>query len=361
MIEQHQTDCRHAIYRICILCMLALLSQNCDDAISDTGREAVRKAHVTLLADPNGLGDNGYNDDAVRGVFAFMEESEVAVQLLLPDDMAEAETMYRQWLAGNESTDSAVLIAGSTVYADMLKRSAPKLMGKGSRILLFETDDTIEGVSTLMVNRYGAAYLSGAMAKEFDVLIFAATSGVQPLEEAITGFRDGHGETGDGCRKLALQYLAEDEKGFTMPDSAYHVIYRRAELHDSYDEMIFPLLGGSGMGIVRYLNTNELTQALMIGMDVDQAGQSTRIPFSMIIRIGDAVKRCLYEWIAGKEWPASQRFGLAEGVTDVVITPNFADNLNIWDERYEDNGTFREIYKQYYEQAKDREVGYMRK
>ena len=64
-----------------------------------------------------------------------------------------------------------------------------------------------------------------------------------------------------------------------MPDSAYRYIARRANSSFLYNEMIFPLLGGSQAGILRYLNDDEFSAALMAGMDVDQTGQSSRIPF----------------------------------------------------------------------------------
>ena len=348
----------NTVYKIFIFCMLSLLLQNCNDDSFEASEETMRQANVTLLVTPNGLGDNGYDDDAAKGIFAFMEESGVPVQLLLPEDMTEAETMYQQWLTKNTSRDSSVLVAGSSAYVDMLKRSTPQLKGKGSRVLLFESDEAIEGVSTLMVSHYGAAYLAGAMSKAFDAFILAAAPGYSTLEDGIAGFRDGHSEAGDGSRRITVQYLAEGEEGFAMADSAYHTIYRRAENYSNYDEMIFPLLGGSGMGIIKYLNSDYFAQALLIGMDVDQSGQSTRIPFSMVIRIGDAVKQYLDEWMIGKEWPATQRLGLSEGMTDIVITPNFVDHLSVWDERYEDNDTFLNLYNQYYEQAKKKEAVY---
>lgn len=351
----------NTVYRTFIFCMLSLLLQNCNDDTFEASEETMRQANVTLLVTPNGLGDNGYDDDAAKGIFAFMEESGVPVQLLLPEDMTEAETMYQEWLSQNASRDSSVLVTGSSAYVDMLKRSTPQLSGKGSRVLLFESDETIDGASTLMISHYGAAYLAGAMSNEFDAFILAAAPGYSTLEDGIAGFSEGHNAASDGSRRLTVQYLAEGEDGFAMPDSAYHTICRRAEQFWNYDEMIFPLLGGSGMGIIKYLNSDDLTQALLVGMDVDQAGQSARIPFSMVIRIGDAVKQYLNEWVSGEDWPVTQRLGLNEGMTDITITSNFVDNLNIWDERYEDNDAFLNLYKQYYEQAKNKEAEYVQK
>ena len=87
------------------------------------------KPSVTLLASLEGLGDNGYNDCMVNGIFGFYEQTGVVVRLLLPADMTEAETMYQQWLTANAKTDSAVIIVGSSAYETMVSRATPTLMG----------------------------------------------------------------------------------------------------------------------------------------------------------------------------------------------------------------------------------------
>lgn len=313
--------------------------------------ESGKISRISLLVTPNGLGDNGYDDDAAKGVFAFMEESGVPVHLMMPEDIADGEEMYLQWLSENATCDSSVLIVGSPAYIDVLKRTPPKLSGRGSRVMLFESDEKIEGVSTVMINRYGVSYLAGAMSNEFDAFILAAAPGYTTLEDAIAGFKYGHQSIGDGSQTVTLQYLADGEEGFAMPDSAYRTICRRAEQYWYYDEMIFPLLGGSEAGIIKYLNSDDLNPALLVGMDVEQTGQSPRIPFSVVIRIGEVIKMNLVNWIQGQEWPSTQKYGLADGLADIVITPNFSEHINIWDERYEDDDAFLRLYNAYYESA----------
>lgn len=350
-------------YVVPVCCVLAMSACSSDDD-GPTGRDEgpARLATVTLMATPNGLGDNGYNDAASEGVFAFAAETGTRLRLLLPKDETEAEQMYRQWLAENVAQDSAVLILGSSVYEDMAKsihNSQFIMHNSGSRVLLFESDAEIEGVSTVIVSHYGVSFLAGAMSQGFDALILAACKGVPALEEAIAGFQDARqlyaGEYLDMPCKTELHYLVDGEAGFAMPDSAYRYMARRAASVSSYDEMIFPLLGGSEAGVLRYLNDNELTSALMVGMDVDQTGLSSRIPFSVVIRIGDIIKQYLNDWLAGREWPKHLRFGLKDGAADIVITPRFTDHLELSDNRYSYPGTFQRLYDQYKEEAMRKE------
>lgn len=346
------------LYKITVLLITAMVMQNCSDNESENGTVKVGKAEVTLLVTPNGLGDNGYDDDAANGLFAFMKEKGVPIRLLKPKDIAEAEEMYRQWIAINATRDSSVLVVGSSAYEDILRRNSTKLSGQGSRVLLFESQNTIEGVSTVMINRYGASYLAGAMSKEFDVFILAAAPGFKSLEDAIKGFCDGHESANNGVRKVELQYLADGENGFAMPDSAYHVIYDRADNTWAYDEMIFPLLGGSERGVIKYLNSDEFATALMVGMDVDHTGQSSRIPFSIVLHIGDVLKEYLNAWLTGEVWPVVRLLGLSDKATEIVFTPNFSEHLIIWDERYENDEIFKNLYNQYYNEAIEKEKEY---
>ena len=334
--------------------LLLLTACSGDDDVQKTVTGS--RATVTLLCTPNGLGDNGYNDDAAAGLFAFAKESGTGLRLLQPDDLTEGQTMYRQWLSDNAKSDSAVLIVGSSAYEQTLRSTPPTLKGKGSRVLLFESDATLDGVSTVMLNRYGASWLAGAMSHSFDAFILAAAPGFSTVEEPIAGFRNGHKAAGDGTHSVTLQYLADGEEGFALPDSAYHVLAARANQSWNFDEMIFPLLGGSVTGVVSYLNSNEFCPALMVGMDVNQGMQGSRIPFSLTVHIGDALKKYLEDWKTGQDWPAARRLGLADGMTDIVLTSNFWKNLVIYDDRYSEEDTFLKLYNSYREEAIRKEV-----
>ncbi len=330
---------------------------------SGIGDNATSLATVTLMVTPNGLGDNGYYDAAAEGIFAFAEETGTRLRLLLPGDGTEAEQLYRQWLTENAAKDSVVLILGSSSYESMARKYRAELSGNGSRVLLFESNAAIDGISSVMVSHYGVSYLAGDMSQGFDALILAASEGIPSLKESIDGYRDARkayaGEfEGRPCR-TTLHYFANGEEGFAMPDSAYRYIARRAKSSFLYNEMIFPLLGGSQAGILRYLNDDEFSAALMAGMDVDQTGQSSRIPFSVVIRIGDVLNQYLTDWSAGREWPACQRLGMKDGAADIVITPRFKDHLVVWDNRYADPDTFQNLYDRYKEEAIAKEEDYV--
>ncbi len=343
---------RQKIIWAAVILILASCSHDGPDRLS---WEQSRQATVTVLASPAGLGDNGFNDAMIEGVFAFAQESGVKLRLLLPNDTTQAISMYDQWLLDNKSQDSTVLILGNTWYINAVQRNTPALSGKGSRILLLESNDTLQGVSTISINRYGVSWLAGAMTSNFDALILAAAPQYTVIDESIKGFHDGrNAHPGSHCGKSCTTrtiILTPDESGFCMPDSAYRFLVRRAMGYDTYDEFIFPLLRGAQTGVTRYLNDNALTSALMVGMEVNMSGMSSRIPFSVVIHIGSVVNECLMEWQAGIEWPQTRRLGLEEGMADVEIAPHFRKHICVWDDRYDQADTFSRLYEQYLDEA----------
>lgn len=290
------------------------------------------KPSVTLLASLEGLGDNGYNDCMVNGIFGFYEQTGVVVRLLLPADMTEAETMYQQWLTANAKTDSAVIIVGSSAYETMVSRATPTLTGSGSRILLTESQASISGVSTVAVNRYGASYLAGAMLGDFPVYILAAAPNIPMLETAIKGFQDGHAAHAGQDATVTVGYLTEGESAFANPGLAYRTLSDRMtadSVPSVSKETVFPLLGGSYVGVQQAMTDNLLNAGLLVGMDVDRSGQGNNIPFSLVIHIDRIVGNYLNDWRQGQPWLQTSTLGLAQQATDIVVDSHFEPNMLI--------------------------------
>lgn len=342
----------------------ALLLTACsgdDDASSPA--DVFTKASVTLLVTPNGVGDNGYNDCIVDGLFRFHELAGTPVSLLQPGDSAEAVQMYRDWLSAHAEADSAVLVVGSSSYEQMVQATPPQLAGDGSRVLLMESTLRLDGVSTLMVNRYGVSYWAGAMLHDCPVLVYAAAPNIPVLEPAIRGFLDGHDCQLPhlGSDTIALtRYLTDGEGGFANAEAAYDFTYKlMSTSYDMPDVSIFPLLGGSGAGVIRAFNDFRMTKGIVVGMDADQAALSQYIPFSVVTRMDLVLLGYLNDWHAGRDWPQTRLLGLADGATDIVLSTTyrhpFASFVNT---KTKDAQQIKERYDLYRQEALRKEAAY---
>lgn len=325
-------------------------------------------AEVTLLVTPNGNGDNGYNDCIVSGLFRFHEQWGVPVNLLQPNDSAEAVTLYKNWLSDHEAADSAVLIVASSFYEQMVSGNPPQLTGTGSRVLLMESRLDQEGVSSLFIDRYGVSYWAGALLHVCPVMVFAAAPDIPVLEPAIKGFLDGHDcelpHTGKDSLSVVI-YLSDSEGGFASSEAAYNFIVNfLSNSDDAYFPYysIYPLLGGSGNGVIRAVNDFLMTTGLLVGMDVDQAGLSQHIPFSVVTRIDSVVRDYLANWRQGHDWPRTQVLGLKDGVTDIVLSTTYQHPFST----FISNGTqnaqyFKDRYDLYREEALRKEAEHEKK
>lgn len=318
---------------ICCMLLAVLLLTACTKDDQEVTEAVVKfRPRVTMMTTINGLGDNGYNDLMVNGLFLFHELTDVPVSLIYPKDTLEAEMAYSQWLALNENADSAVLILGSSAYEEMVKSTPVHLKGKGSRILLLESDAAIDSVTTLTINRYGASYIAGALTAKRNAYVLVAMRNMKQLEEAIQGFKDGHQAYSEGKTKVDVEYLADGEDGFAMPDSAYHVMANRiSNFNDTtkyfhYNEAVFPLLGSSFTGAMLAMTVYEFNSGIIVGIDADRRGQSPFIPFSLVVNVHAIIADYLIRWKTGYEWPATQKLGLSNRATGIVFDLDYVSS-----------------------------------
>ena len=317
---------------ICCMLLAALLLAACNK--DDQGEEEIvvkSQPWVTMITSVNGLGDNGYNDILVNGLYVFHEKTGVPLSVIQPKDMVEAERIYSQWLIDHAYADSSVLIVASSAYEKMVSHSTVSLKGSGSRVLLLESQAEIDGVSTFYIKRYGASYIAGALMSDRPAYVLAAAPGMPSLEESIRGFRDGHQSSPDHHPSFKVEYLADGEEGFAMPDSAYHVMANHIKICATdtnvvYREVVFPLLGSSFVGAMKAMGDYAFSIAVLVGIDSDRRGQSTCLPYSLVVHADNVIADYLCQWIEGTPWPATQSFGLREGTTDILFDMDYKPN-----------------------------------
>ncbi|MBO4964607.1 MAG: hypothetical protein J6C10_01825 [Prevotella sp.] len=344
-------------YRMWILWILAAIMVGCSDDETITADNSSRQYRkVALLLSVSGLGDNGYNDCIAQGVMEFTKSTNTDLSLLSPGDVDEARDMFEAWIEHDGLRDSSVLIIDNT-YEAFISDNVTGKLGKGSRILVVDgmNGSYPAGVSSVRICRYGASYLAGAMSQEFDAIVMMAMPDFPILEEAKNGFLDGYNKYKAEGVSAEVVYLADDATGFAMPDKAHHLL---SEIAD--DQMIFPLMGGSIVGVVNYLNHDMFALPLLIGMDTDMSGLSSRIPFSLFIHIDLILNDYLDNWIKGEDWEPVKTYSLRDGDIEIIVCEDFFKYLNLWDERY-DEDEFENYKSIYIQEAIDIENDYLKK
>lgn len=319
---------------------------------SEDNANVIKKANITIITSLNGTGDTGYNDLILSGIMYFYEANDVCLNMITPHRYEDVAPAVEKWQAEATNYSRSLLVLAGSEYEEFVSTNNIELH-ENQQILLFESKNKNlpAGVNTFYINRYGASYLAGCMAKEhYAATIIAAMPGEALLEEAIAGFGDGY-KTHSG-KDAELFYLSDNEKGFAMADSAYRLA------SDISNAFIFPLAGGSNNGIYKYSREASFYLPLIVGMDKDCSMYSDRIPFSMVVNIDKVVEEYLTDWTNNIPLEKSKEFGLGSGIIDIIPSPTFYRNLVIWEDYYDSEDYWQNVYNSHKAEAIEKEKEY---
>lgn len=273
---------------------------------------------VIVLLAPGGVGDMAYNDQILRGVQTAKKNKDFRLLISSPNSIDEAEKIFKDWLNMNTAETKSLFVLAGNEYEEMAVRhlSADKYQGK--EVLLFETRTKISSAYTFSITMYGAGYLAGGVATIFTdrAAVLCANSNDHAVNEGGDGFAKGFTE--NGGLEAPMFYLSDSWQGYSMPEAAY---LKAAELAPQY-RYIFPMAGGSNMGIYRY--AREYPYGFFTaGIDVDQSILSTQITYSIVKHIDRLMVDYLTLWLDGKSLPKNKVYGMQSGYIDVVVSSHY--------------------------------------
>lgn len=316
-------------YSLTILIFTVLLSS----CASDDGENVFAEPQVTVMFSPGGLGDDGYNDQILRGVqHVILAQTEAVISFSSPESTENAETVFKRWLQEERPGRSLFVLAGSE-YEELVTGCLSEVaaLPQGKSILLFESANTKElPVTTFQLSMYGASYLAGRSVAFMGCsapLAILANPNDLPVKWAVDGFEDGYGKAID------IKYLADDWRGYAMADELYIRMNDYAQTYDYF----FGVAGGSNLGIYRYLREYPSQRGWTAGMDVDQSALTNKMSGSVIKRIDLLIQEYLNGWIDNKDMPAHQIYGLESGYVEWSIAPEYKEFFgtfvkDIWQE-----------------------------
>ena len=293
---------------------------------------------VTVIYDPNAVGDGNYNDLIYQGVEQAAKEHGLRTMQLSPatrtEGLAYLQTLFEQMSAAQDTVRRLFIVAAAS-YDDYLRQNNDRLAANPYTDLLYlETAQPLTGKgSTLYLPYYGAMYEAGAIAQALapDVLLVAANPKVESVSGAVSGFADGfhadyiqYPERLSYGKTLVTEYLSDEAAGgFAIADTtAMHLMFDRE--WPTYFHMLVPVCGGAARTF-QHLND------LMGGYDfmgIDTYYDSSNSSLSTVKHIDRAIALCIEQWLSPEGMPKHQSLGLADGYTGVEVT---TDNSLFYD------------------------------
>ncbi len=284
---------------------------------------------VTVIYDANALGDQSYNDLIYQGVERTALELNLRTLQQSPRTYDEGvqllELLFCQLEAARDSVRRLVIVA-SPCYDEFIRKNNKRLEANPFADLLYlETPTPLEGKgATLYMPYYGAMYEAGridAATENPSVMLLGANRLTPAVTDAMQGYRDGF-ETGlqlltdrqKRRARLGIAYLDETgEAGFSVADTTALRLLRQWDA-EGYMSLI-PVCGGA---FNTFSRMNNFVLLNLVGIDCFFDSYSSYC--SVVKRVGEAMDRCIRQWLSDEGMPKHQSLGLAQGYTDVIIS-----------------------------------------
>lgn len=311
---------RHTI-GICIILLGVMLFSGCEH------KEEPASRLIVVLSSMGGIGDRGYNDAIMRGIeHSYLTlPSDAYMYIYNPTDIEMAESVVDDYLTAgsHEGTEVLLVLASSDYYDLTLKKIADPSLSSHTEIMLFEVPElpeSVNGIKTysFIINMYEACYQAGVYAGESGKerpLVWLANSIDPLLGDFLQGFAEGYHSVTNTYPDTA--YLSNDWSGYSMSQEAYQAM---ADISKQYD-FVFPVMGGSNMGIYRYLREHE-DGPDVAGMDVDQSIYSAHVVGNVIKHIDIVVEDYISKWLNKEYIPEYMEYDAQSGYIEwMLVTP----------------------------------------
>ena len=343
------------MFKKAFICIFGLLLLSCtkegDTVYVVDEIEKDSRPIVWFVSKQGSLGDNGYVDAIYRGVVKGANECGMMLSLAeLPTDETKIEFALNYMLEYMQNEGQArkalVVIANDNLEPLLHKFSDELLNADKVDFLLTETSDLTLPIYSIRMPQYGVYYQAGMLVSqglpEVDsVLVVNANPDESNIRDMSRGFALG---LRDGNADIFVEdtYLSQTSGGYDMADYAYRMSYG---IEGKYG-LVLPLCGGTCQGFYRY-NRENPDQFYTLGVDSDMQRYSSRVPFSIVKHMDDAVERWIVEWSKGTELPKHQTLGLSTGFTEIVVADSYKDRLG---------GIVSELYQEAVEKEKEYEI-----
>lgn len=282
-------------------------------------------ARVEVVLSPGGVGDQGYNDNILRGFQEASVKYGFTLAVHIPEEKEMGIQIYKDWMDAqlDDKCERSLFVFSCSEYEYLLEDlTLPDDIRKD--VLMFETEREVDGIYTFFVGCYAASYLAGATCvldtegEEQKALVIAANPHDRQVRRAVDGYRDGYlAAGGNGCD---VHYLSEEpDGGYRMQDEAYRFCLE----NDGNYMYYFSAAGSSNKGLYRFSREHS---NMAVGMDNDMGFFSSLITMSVVKHMDKVIADVLGDMLNNKEIPYHQKFTWSSGYEELVYSTEFTED-----------------------------------
>lgn len=256
---------------------------------------------IAMITDSGSIDDQSFNQGTWEGIVEFAEANEISHKYYKPLEVSDdsyLETIKLAVEGGAEVVVTPGFLFEASVYAAQTLYPDVKfiLIDGEPHTADYATYATESNTLAIMFNEHEAGFLAGYAAVQdgYTELGFIGGMAVPAVVKFGIGF-------------VAGAFYAADEMelaGFTFAEANYAYLGSFAPTDENKNlaaswyvagtEVIFAAAGGAGSSVMAAALDEG---AVMIGVDIDQAGQSTTVLTSAMKQLANAVQQGLQTWL----------------------------------------------------------------
>jgi basic membrane protein A len=257
---------------------------------------------IAMITDSGTIDDESFNQGTWEGIVEFAEENDISHKYYKPSEVSDdayLETIQLAIEGGAEIVVTPGFLFEASIFAAQDEYPDVKFIlidgePHSADYSEFRTEDN---VLPILFNEHESGFLAGYAAVMDGYRHLGFTGGM--AVPAVVKFGVGY---------VAGAYYAASELDvdITLADDDYHYFgdfgpsdefknYASAR-YEAGTDIIFSAAGGAGASV---MSAAADADAMMIGVDIDQAGQSDTVLTSAMKQLGVAVQQGLQTWLDG--------------------------------------------------------------
>lgn len=266
----------------------------------------VKPLRIGLMITPQGLNDQGFNDQAYEGIKAAQKKYGIESVIIEPATMKDPEASLRFFAA---QPFDAIIVVGMA-----FQRAIQKISAEHPELKFFAVDsDYDEGnIHGIAFREHEGSFLCGVIAARFSKthkIGFIGGHDIPVIDRFRRGFRAGAAYAASGTVVIE-RFVARDFSGFNRPEVAKAIAL---EMYGQGCDVIYHAAGASGLGVI---SAAIETRNNVIGVDRNQDGMAPGLVLTSMLKRVDLVVEDIVKNISRPDADLKdirRTYGIADG------------------------------------------------
>lgn len=292
---------------VCAVLASLVLATGCGEQKPATSK----KVRIGLMITPQGLNDQGFNDQAHDGIKAAERKYGIEPVIIEPATMKDPEASLRFFAA---QPFDAIIVVGMA-----FQKAIRKVSAEHPQLKFFAVDSDVDegNIRGVAFREHEGSFLCGYLAAKFSKtrkIGFVGGYNISVIDRFRRGFHAGAAFAASDTQ-VVDRFVARDFSGFNNPDAAKKIALN---MYNEGCDVIYHAAGASGLGVIAAAVE---ARKNVIGVDRNQDGMAPGLVLTSMMKRVDLVVEDLVKNIVspdGEKKEVKRSYGIAEGAISLT-------------------------------------------